>query len=146
MATSRNTEKQRDRDNILVGLAAVGSAGGWEIAIDETTEGDERWFAQIEGPEIYMYFEVPSPRIIHEMLEFMAAPGSAARSHELIVSKHAVHPVTLVRDDEFDDRYFFVIVQDTKLVVRMTIGDGVLRSLVTALRQAKEDLDGHASD
>jgi hypothetical protein len=47
-----------------LGLLAIGSSGPWEVSVDETISGTERWFAQIEGPSISIYFEIPSPSIV----------------------------------------------------------------------------------
>jgi hypothetical protein len=155
MTPSRNNLRQRDNGNDSLGLTAIGSAGRWEVAIDETTSGTQRWFAQIEGPSIYLYFEVPSPHVIETILDFLtehttAEKGSqdspARRNGEIVIGKRAKEPVTLVRDDEFSDRYFLVAETETKLVVRVTIGGADLKSLVSALRQANEDLNGNDSD
>src|SRR5579872_4966428 len=53
------------------GLVASGIAGAWEVALDETVEGTQRWFAQIEGPTCYIYFQVRHPRVIEEMAKFL---------------------------------------------------------------------------
>jgi hypothetical protein len=154
MATKRNIMKRSD-NNESTGLTAIGSAGGWEVAIDETTSGDQRWFAQIEGPSVYLHFEIESPHVINKVLAFLteqkkAGSGShgtwSQRNGELVIGKSEEEPVTLVRDDEFPDRCFLVAETNMKLIVRVTIGGRDLRLLEKALRQAKEDLDGDDSD
>ena len=60
---------------------------------------------------------------------------------KLRVGKHKQQQVALVRDDEFLDRYFLVIKTKRELVVRITIAGANVGFIVTALRQAKEDLD-----
>jgi hypothetical protein len=57
------------------GLMANGSSGEWEIAVDETTSGPDRWFIQIEGPATYCAFEVPSPATVCEALAFLDGGG-----------------------------------------------------------------------
>jgi hypothetical protein len=136
--------------NENLGLTAIGSAGGWEVAIDETTSGAQRWFAQIEGPSVYLSFEVQSPSVIDKLIEFLTnQPKGRKGSHglsaqgncKLVIGKTKDEPVALVRDDEFPDRCFLVVETKRKLVVRVTLDGTDLKSLVNALRQAKEDLD-----
>jgi hypothetical protein len=154
MGNQRNTTKRSDHSETL-GLAAIGSAGGWEVAIDEPTSAESRWFAQIEGPSVYLSFEVDSPRVIDRVIEFpmqpkrvrngthgLASPGNG----ELVIGKSRGESVTLVRDDEFPDRCFLIAEVGRKLTVRVTIGGKDLELLESALRQAKGDLDEDASD
>src|SRR5438105_4692961 len=148
MALFRNGLKQKDNDAESLGLTAIGSADGWEFAIDERTSGAQRWFAQIEGPSVYLYFEVQSPRVISQMLDFLTRrPTTGKGSQDLpahsngkvVIGKSKENPVTLLRDDEFPDRYFLVWETETKSVIRITIGGADSKALVSALRQAKED-------
>lgn len=152
MATNKSSLQQPSGGDENVGLAVFGSAGGWEVAIDQTTTTTdvERWFAQIESPGIYLYFAVQSPRVVDQMLDFLTPHANAAarspgqpplESAEIVVSKCSEEPISLISDDEFEDRYFLVAETKAGLVLRVTI-DGVdLISLVGALRQAREDLD-----
>jgi hypothetical protein len=150
MGTTRNMPKNGANERL--GLAAIGSDGGWEVAIDETTSGAQKWFAQIEGQSVYLHFAIPSPSVIDKMIEFLTAPPKAdnglqsCQDGEIVIGKYKEEPVTLVRDDEFSDRYFVVVETKHKLVIRITVGGADLRSLVTALRQAKEDLDEAATN
>jgi hypothetical protein len=154
MTTQRNAQKRRVTKESL-GLAAIGSVGGWEVALDETTSAARRWFLQIEGPSVSVSFEVESPYVIDKMLAFLAAPGKAGpgahrnsspRTSELVIGKSAAEPVTLLRDDEFPDRFFLVAETARKLIVRITLGGEDLRMLESALSQSKEDLDDEDAD
>ena len=148
MTSIRNLPKHEDNKE-SIGLTAFGSADSWEVAIDETTSGaTQKWFAQIEGHSVYLYFAVQSPRVIDKMLDFLTTSvgkgvqGSTAQPNaEIAIGNSKEEPVILVRDEEFSDRYFLVAETKKKLVVRVTIGGKDLNSLVTALRQAKEDLE-----
>jgi len=133
-----------------LGLAAFGRDGCWEVAIDETTSGAHKWFAQIESPSVYLYFTVQSPLVIDEMLSFLttqttektALRGSDQNQNgQIVIGKNKEEPITLVRDDEFSDRYFLIAETKRGLIARVTIGGSDLNSFVNALRQAKEDLD-----
>src|SRR5215831_16414456 len=97
-----------------LGLLANGSSGRWEVSIDETISGTERWFAQIEGPSFWLYFEIPSPEIISRVNEFLARPVTkseeTACKFDLGEAQRA--PVALIRDDEYKDRCFLVVGPD----------------------------------
>jgi hypothetical protein len=150
MVRSKNTQKSRANDNEALGLTAIGSAGGWEVAIDETTSGlSEKWFAQIEGPSVYLRFEVESPHVIDRILGFLTEqPANNKRLQnladqvnlEMLLAKNKKESVTLARDDEFRDRYFLIVEAEARLIIRITITGTDVKSLVSALRQAKEDL------
>ncbi len=144
MSTTRSAPKPKAES---LGLAAIGSAGGWEVAIDETTSGTQKWFAQIEGPSIYLYFAVESPRVIDKMLNFLSTQATAngvawasPRNGQLVLGKSRKE-VTLLRDDEFADRYFLLVENESGLIIRLTISGADVNSLVIALKQAKEDLE-----
>ena len=132
-----------------VGLLAIGSSGPWEIAIDQTTSGPERWFAQIDGPSVYLNFEIPSLEIIDQVIEFLmcssgdteknAAP--VARAGTLALGTGKSTRIKLVRDDEFRDRYFLVIEPKDGAVVRFTVADNDLAHVIDALRQVKQDIE-----
>jgi len=151
MVMSRDNQRSRNNGNKTLGLTAIGSAGGWEVAIDESTSGSsEKWFAQIEGPSVYWYFEVPSPHIIDQILEYLTEPTPTGKrlqgvpdqgNGDFVLGKSKKEPVTLVRDDEFRDRYFLIAETEAGLIMRATIAGDDLKSLVSALKQAKEDLD-----
>ncbi|HVC94250.1 MAG TPA: hypothetical protein VND64_11195 [Pirellulales bacterium] len=132
-----------------IGLMAFGSSGLWEIAIDQTTSGTDRWFAQIEGPSVYLYFEIPSLGIIDQAMEFLACcPGKAGRNpaHNsqggtLPLGASKSMQVNLIRDDEFSDRYFLVIEPKHELSIRFTLTGDDLKNVENALLQAKDDLE-----
>ena len=131
-----------------LGLLANGSSGPWEFSVDETISGDERWFAQIEGPSVYISFEILSPDIVGEAATFLAPPddkereliGSAGGSNRLRISKSPGIPVSLVRDDEYKDRCFIVIGEGDSLTVRYTLAGEDLADLAEALRQANQEV------
>src|SRR5688572_17469626 len=60
MDSANRTSANPEQDSAAVGLLAYGSAGAWEVSIDESTTGEEKWFAQVEGPSVYLYFAIPS--------------------------------------------------------------------------------------
>jgi hypothetical protein len=120
-----------------VGLLAIGTCGAWEVSIDETIGGRERWFAQIESPSIYLYFEVASLDILGKTVGFlMSRPGQGL----LRISRSKGTPVSLVRDDEYPDRCFFVVGPTASPVVRLSLTGSDVRELVSALQQVVEEV------
>jgi len=149
---SQDLEQSHNQaDSQAVGLVANGSAGSWEIAVDETISGAAKWFAQIEGPQVYIYFEILSPKMIDQTIGFIERhtdadqvlpPGLATQSGSLCLGTFGRLPIALVWDDEDRNRWFFVIGQTVQPTVRITILDGDLDEFTQALRQVREDLKG----
>ena len=146
MSVSRATRTRSVSQRAGLGLAAIGSSGPWEVAVDQTTAGPDRWFAQIEGPLVYLRFEMSSLEVIRRAIQFLAkaeiGSGSVASGPERTLSLGANKSTTvdLVQDDEFGDRFFLVVAPKGGLLFRFTIGGDDLTHLVAALRQANEDL------
>ena len=137
-----------------LGLLANGSSGSWEVSIDQSVSGTERSFAQIEGPSLWLYFEIPSPDMIPKIIQFLLPPGtkreetpscSSRRNGKLDISAAAETPVALVRDDEYNDRCFIVIGQSDSPIIRFSVAGEDLDNLVEALRQVEEDIHSSAS-
>lgn len=137
-----------------LGLLANGSSGSWEVSIDESVSGAERWFAQVEGPSFWLYFEIPSPDIIPMIIQFLLPPGtergempsrSSRRNGNLGISEAEETPVTLVRDDEYGDRCFIVIGRSESPIVRLSVAGEDLDNLVEALRQVEDDIHSSAA-
>lgn len=55
----------------VVGLVANGSSGPWDFAVDETITQTARWFAHVEGPGVYLYFEIQSLKIVDRIIKFI---------------------------------------------------------------------------
>lgn len=143
MATARQTRTKKSAVAEKLGLLANGSAGSWEVAVDTTTAGAERWFLQIDGPRISFQFELSSPMVVDRMIRFLegGAGHESARNGtngRLSISKDT--DVNLVRDVEFHDRYFLTLAKRAKTVVELTIAGSDRQQLIEALRQASADL------
>jgi hypothetical protein len=141
--------RPNDEDRHVVGLVANGSSGPWDIAIDETISGAAKWFAQVEGPRVYLYFEIPSLNIIDKMIEFINLPKSTdklarsvsvARNGSLRLGSFGRSPVALVWDEEDRDHCFFTIGTAIKPTIRISLVVGELDQLAEALCQVRADL------
>jgi hypothetical protein len=149
MPVQRKQRGQLEMDNENLGLMANGSSGGWEVSVDETTKGPERWFVQLEGPSIYFSFEIPSPEMIATALDFLEGHPSPKGTHSqfsagngsLILGNHRQRPLILVRDDEYKDRYFLMVGEEADVFVRYTISGQDFMDIREALRQALEDIE-----
>jgi hypothetical protein len=125
-----------------LGLLANGSSGRWEVLVDETISGTHRWFVQIEGPSLWLYFEVPSPDLISKVIQFLAPLQANREETECKLDLGEAHgtPVALVRDDECKDRCFLVVGPDDSPIVRFALAGEDWHNLVQALRQVEQDL------
>jgi hypothetical protein len=142
-AQAKQTLEGLDEDNLDVGLLANGSARSWEVSIDETIMGPNRWFAQIEGPLAYLYCEIPSLEIIGKTVQFLTAPQTAAWSQTtgtLTIGAQGRTSISLVRDDEHPDRFFLVVGSKASPTLRLAIAGTDLAAIVEALRQVEADL------
>src|SRR5262249_43411707 len=145
---SASRKKSRDK-RPPIGLLACGSSGSWSIDIDETISGRHRWFAQIQGPSVYVYFEIPSLGVINRVLRFLNKPrhkdGRNApynpRRDALPVGGDETVVVKLIRDNRLADKYFLVIEDNKELHVSLTVTGADLKNLTGALRQAQDDVD-----
>ena len=143
------SKRQGQNENEALGLLANGSAGDWEISVDETTREPDRWFVQLQGPSVYFSFEIPSPEMISQALDFLGvrSPSSSSKTRvsaendSLVLGQHRQAPVILVRDDEYEERYFLVIGQMADPVVRFMIAGQDWKDIQEALRQASGDLE-----
>ena len=144
---SRKTTKSKEES---FGLLACGASGAWQVDVDETTSGRNRWWAQIEGPLSSFYFELPSLDVIGKMAMFLCKQSASAkhctngqskRLETLILSKDKKTPICLVRDDEFNDRFFLVVGPMDKSTVRFVIAGKDALHISEALQQVQEDLE-----
>jgi hypothetical protein len=149
MATVQKPRQTNQSTDVGSGLLAIGSSGAWQIDIDEAHSSD-RWWMQIAGPTLSLYLEIPSLDIVTKMTRLLAlrstkskrpANGSAKQGGTLVLSTSAPARVSLVKDDEFDDRYFIVIGPTEGLTMHFTIAGQDLSDITEALRQVKEDLE-----
>jgi hypothetical protein len=129
-----------------VGLLASGASGDWEVAVDEATSGPERWFMQIDGPLVSLYFEIPSLEVVADAIRLLEGnkliDNSAGVRMELGGS--ASTRVSFVKDDEYDDRFFLVVAAEVSPRVQLVIQGADRDHLLHALRQASEDLSAEA--
>jgi hypothetical protein len=149
MATTKNGQAQSTTQEMDIGLLANGISGAWRIDVDEATSGPDRWFLQIEGPSAYFHFEIPSLGVIERLGQFLATrPSPNSRQvgpgfqsdWELAIGMDPHAPVLVLRDDEFDDRFFLHIGRSDAVCVRYTFAGDDVKCLAAALEQVREEL------
>jgi hypothetical protein len=141
MATPRNTDTTQKKNGDF-GLLAFGSCGPWEIAIDEHISDADRWCAQVEGPSVTFYFEIPSLEIVRQMRQLLDRSAvSSERDGSLLIGKEPGTPVTLVRDNEYGDRFFLLVGPTANPIVSFAIAGADVVNIVEALRQVSDDID-----
>jgi hypothetical protein len=132
------------------GLVANGSSGAWDISINETIRGKEKWYADIEGPSVYLSFQLVDLDIVDKMIAFLDRHVSAdasprkARSgkagEELTIGSFGQALVLLIGDNEYRDRCFLVVGPKNGCCVRFPLWGEDTRMILDALRQVREDV------
>jgi len=133
---------------LALGLVANGSAGPWDVSVDETTEGASRWFLQLDGPAVSLFFEIDSPSIIDRVVHFLEQPSvpragtsdSTTGEEQVSVGHFGPYAVLLVRDNEYADRYFFIIGPSANTTIRIGLVGEDIGLVMKAFRQVREDL------
>jgi len=143
MSKLEQRPESSDLQTLHVGLMAYGKANGWEFSIDETTEGEDRWFAQIEGPSLSLYFEISSPKMVVGLASFLESQrhGSINYANEMEIGHFNGSPVRLLRDNEFRDRCFLTIESKGMSNVRITVSGDDLDALSNAVRQTQTEIN-----
>lgn len=136
---SATQEVPKVREGVSTLLAGSGSHGGWTVDIDETASGEQRWLAQIQGPLLDLTIPIDSPCVVKELIGFLTSSSDGKASCEFPIRKSRDESVSLLRDDEFTDRYFLLVETRNGLVMRCTMSGPALHSLVVALKQVQTD-------
>src|SRR5436305_11578214 len=71
-------------------LVANGLAGSWEISVDETTDGPQRWYLQIDGPMCYLNFRIADPIVVRASLDFLRGHLCPGQCQEKSVTRRSV--------------------------------------------------------
>jgi len=148
MPASKQLRTSPRKPQPAVGLLAIGTCGPWEISVDQAISGRPRWFAQIEGPSVYLYFEIRSLNVVGEAARLLSEETGGLRAvaangkpnGPLTLGKDKSAPVRLLRDDEFEDRYFLVVEAKNGAVARFTIAGNDRAQLADCLRQINVDI------
>ena len=148
--TNRLPDAGKTEDAAGVTLLANGSSGQWDVDIDESAGVPVKYFAQVQGPAIYLNFEVASLQIVSTALDFLKRSSCTPRSSNgaatpvgikpLRIGTFGRTPVNLIWDDEFADRCFLSVGVSGKYCLHVTLTGEQIRHLCEALRQVESDL------
>ena len=123
------------------GCAAVGRRGCAAIDVDEALTGPVRWQMSVDLPGFHLRFAISGAVAVARLCEFLERRRNPTTSDELEVGTIGRCVVSIIKDDEFVDR-FYLSVADEAGVVQQTLGEDEVADLIGALRQATDDLDG----
>lgn len=132
-----------------VGLLANGSAGRWHIEVDETLDCNE-WFLEIEGPQIYLGFQVQELTVLPAALCFLQSGATSVKDRNgqprhteksgFTLGRFGSMSVSLVWDNEDFPRCFLVVGPKATATLRLSLEGEDMGMFIEALRQVVEDL------
>ena len=117
-------------------LLAAGVSGAWSVDLDESTDGTA-WALQLDGPHVYLAFEVRDLAAIRSAAEYLRAHRTG---EPVALGCFASQSVTLHWDDEFPDRCFLIVGPSDRASMRLTLSAEDAESLGDALGQIAEEL------
>ncbi|MDF1744893.1 MAG: hypothetical protein P1V19_14450 [Gimesia sp.] len=109
------------------------------IEIDEPTADSDKWEMSINHPHIYLRCEIYGPQIVHDFLAFMRSNLNKSEYTELKLGTLGSAVVSIIKDDEFPNRFFLCILSDSG-TVRYTLNVNELGDYIGGLMQATDDL------
>jgi hypothetical protein len=126
------------------GLLAFGSSGRWDISVVESSDREE-WLLEIDGPQIYLIFQLRDLAVVGKALRFLqAGPGTSSPQGEdvarLTLGRFGTDSVTLVWDNEDFPRFFLVIGSEAKAVLHLSFQDNDIAMFIDALQQVVAEL------
>ncbi|MCA9073089.1 MAG: hypothetical protein KDA84_29405 [Planctomycetaceae bacterium] len=133
--------------NSTYGLLAFGSSRCWDVAINETLNNENEWIGEIEGPNFYTSFQLDDLGVLSKAKAFLAQRPIENQSQtvrfaqpSLVLGKFGQSAVSLFRDDEYEDRCFFVV-EEGQSCIRITLLKNDIRMLEEAFSQLQSDLE-----
>ncbi len=130
------------------GLVANGCAGPWSVDVDETLAGEHKWFLQVEGPTVYVYFQIDGPDVVDRWLRFAEshlqinthADNHVAGSMELKIGHFGQTPVSFLWDPEGVGRGVLLVSGKGTSKLRIEMQRDDVERVVNALHQVRADL------
>ena len=148
MAPEKDDPSEKDEADDGLTLLANGASGPWDVSIDSSD--NETLFAHIEGPSVYLYFNIASIDIVGRTLRFLQKqPPEAFRfqgkfsprpNGTLNVGRFGRASINLTWDDEFEDRCFLIVGVSGKKSLRFSLAGEQIKHLKSALEQVSRDL------
>ena len=131
-------EEPGPTESPVLALLANGSSGHWSVTLDESTEGADDLFLQIEGPSLLLSCEVADPNILDELVAVLEA--STTKPSVFLIGEANRIPLWLHWDTEHEHRIQFTIGPVSRPLLRYSIHGADILALADASRQAALDL------
>jgi hypothetical protein len=133
------------------GLLANGSSRLWDVAVEEALDREQEWFAELDGPHVYLVFQVVNLEVPSRALKFLrqrlASPrkadqplGTGGEDDTLTIGRFGSASVSLMWDNEQFPRCFVVIGPKARSTMRLTLQGQEIESLAEALQQVVDEL------
>ena len=128
------------------GLLANGSSRLWDVSIDESLTHEGQWLADLEGPSVYISFQLKDLNVVSEAITFLSAHLDAQSATKrpprvpLTLGKFGNSSVSLMWDDEDFLRCFLVVGAQAQSCARITLFKDDVEMLRDALVQLKRDM------
>ena len=119
------------------GLLACGSAGGWAVDLDESSDGS-RWSLQLDGPQVYFVCEIRDLHVVKSAVDYLHSSRNGADGLPLGCFNSAA--VRLHWDNEDVRRCFLIVGSPNRSTFRVTLSAEDASALATALEQVLDDL------
>ncbi len=117
-------------DSNSYGLSASGMAGDFTVEVLSLPEGGG--LLCIESPTWCFHFELSGPSAVGELAEFLQTYADRAEFAEMAIGTFGGAVVRVVKDSEFEDR-FFIRATCTGPMVEFTLVGNAAKDFVSAV-------------
>jgi hypothetical protein len=132
------------------GLLAIGCAGRWQIDVTESLDRASEWAMEIEGPKVYLTFQLRDLNAVSEAARFLRVhlgkgaqreqPGWSAAEDTLLLGAFGSGSVSLMWDNEEFPRCFLVVGPKARSTLRLDLDKEDVQMMIEALDQVLKDL------
>jgi hypothetical protein len=126
------------------GMLANGSCGMWDISVDELFSPPRRWCAQIDCKYFALSFDLLTLETVPQIASYLGTQKSSLTSPTdsgLHIGTFNNRPLKLLRDNEHQDRFFFVAGDGSSSLLRIEVSGQDMHDFVTAMQQVDADLN-----
>jgi hypothetical protein len=123
------------------GLAAPGTAGAFTVEVLSRPDGG--WLLSVESPAWCFDFALAHPDTVGALAAFLRAHAGRAEFAELVVGSLGAMAVRVVKDDEFEDR-FFIRAAGGGPLVEFTLVGGAAHEFTAAVAVAAAEFGAAA--
>jgi hypothetical protein len=132
------------------GLVAFSSSGSWDLTIDESLDQEDKWTAEIEGPNIYISFSIRDLKVVEEALAYLERRNLDSPGHnltapstgpgELTLGEFGSNSIVLVWDNEEFKRCFLIVGPRANSTMRLSLSGEDVEMLSKAFQEVVNEL------